>query len=57
MYMPDSHPSETAVVQESLLDSVSLLSKKRYPTIVRCLVNGDGVGFSDLEGVPMRGTQ
>ncbi|ESS10087.1 MAG: transcriptional regulator, HxlR family, partial [uncultured archaeon A07HN63] len=33
----------------SLLDSVSLLSKKWHPAIVRCLSGSDGLGFSDLE--------
>ncbi len=47
--MTDSHTNETPVVPESLLDSVSLLSKKWHPAIVRCLSNDDGLGFSDLE--------
>ncbi|WP_136716514.1 winged helix-turn-helix transcriptional regulator [Halorientalis salina] len=34
---------------ESLLESASLLSKKWHPAIVRCLEDGDGLGFSDLE--------
>jgi len=37
------------VVPDSLLDSVSLLSKKWHPAIVRCLSGSDGYGFSDLE--------
>jgi len=37
------------VVPDSLLDSVSLLSKKWHPAIVRSLSGSDGLGFSDLE--------
>lgn len=47
--MQDSTQSETAVLPESLLDSVSLLSKKWHPAIVRCLAANDDYGFSDLE--------
>ena len=37
------------MVPDSLLDSVSLLSKKWHPAIVRSLSVSDGLGFSDLE--------
>ena len=47
--MTDTHMRETPVIPESLLDSVSLLSKKWHPAIVRSLSGGDGQGFSDLE--------
>lgn len=47
--MTDSHTRETPVVPDSLLDSVSLLSKKWHPAIIRCLSGDDGQGFSDLE--------
>ena len=49
MSMTDSHARETPVVPDSLLDSVSLLSKKWHPALVRCLSATDGQGFSDLE--------
>lgn len=47
--MQDSTESGTAVLPESLLDSVSLLSKKWHPAIVRCLATNDDNGFSNLE--------
>mgnify|MGYP002762289640 CR=1 FL=1 len=47
--MSDSHTRETPIVPDSLLDSVSLLSKKWHPAIVRSLSGNDGMGFSDLE--------
>jgi Predicted transcriptional regulators len=47
--MSDSRTRETPVVPDSLLDSVSLLSKKWHPAIVRSLSGDDGMGFSDLE--------
>ena len=47
--MSDSHEHGTPLVPDSLLDSVSLLSKKWHPAIVRCLSDDDGHGFSDLE--------
>ena len=47
--MSDSYIRETPLVPESLLDSVSLLSKKWHPAIVRCLSADDGQGFSELE--------
>ncbi len=47
--MTDSHTRETPVVPDSLFDSVSLLSKKWHPAIVRRLSSTDGQGFSDLE--------
>ena len=47
--MQDSRSHETPVVPDSLLDSVSLLSKKWHPAIVRSLSGSDGLGFSDLE--------
>ena len=47
--MPDSHSRETPLVPDSLLDSVSLLSKKWHPAIIRSLSDDGGLGFSDLE--------
>lgn len=47
--MQDSRSHETPVVPDSLLDSVSLLSKKWHPAIIRSLSGSDGLGFSDLE--------
>jgi len=47
--MSDSHLHEAPLVPESLLDSVSLLSKKWHPAIIRCLSGDEGLGFSDLE--------
>lgn len=47
--MSDLHTRESPVVPDSLLDSVSLLSKKWHPAVVRCLSDNDGVGFSDLK--------
>lgn len=47
--MQDSTESGTAVLPDSLLDSVSLLSKKWHPAIVRCLATNDDYGFSDIE--------
>lgn len=47
--MSDSASPQDAVLPEYLLDSVSLLSKKWHPAIVRCLSGTDGHGFSDIE--------
>jgi DNA-binding HxlR family transcriptional regulator/DNA-binding response OmpR family regulator len=47
--MADPHTGETPVVPDSLLDSVSILSKKWHPAIVRCLSGEDSLGFSELE--------
>ncbi len=47
--MTDSHIREVPLAPDSLRDSVSLLSKKWHPTIVRCLSSDDGQEFSDLE--------
>ena len=47
--MTHSHASDTPVVPDSLLDSVSLLSKKWHPAIVRSLSGSDGHSYSDLE--------
>lgn len=47
--MSDSGSSQDAVLPGYLLDSVSLLSKKWHPAIVRCLSGTDGAGFSDIE--------
>jgi len=47
--MSDSHTGETPVVPDSLLDSVSILSKKWHPAVVRCLSGEAGLGFSELE--------
>jgi DNA-binding HxlR family transcriptional regulator/DNA-binding NarL/FixJ family response regulator len=41
--------SPSADVPEQLLESVSLLSKKWHPAVVRCLSESDGLGFSDIE--------
>lgn len=47
--MADSGSPQDAVLPGYLLDSVSLLSKKWHPAIVRCLSGTDGAGFSDIE--------
>jgi DNA-binding HxlR family transcriptional regulator/DNA-binding response OmpR family regulator len=47
--MSDPHSLDDSSVPEHLLESVSLLSKKWHPAVVRCLSGGDGLGFSDLE--------
>ncbi len=49
MIMSDSHSLDTPIVPDYLLESVSLLSKKWHPAIIRRLSGGDGLGFSDLE--------
>jgi len=41
--------ADDTLVPDSLKRSVSLLSKKWYPAIIRCLAMGDGLGYSDLE--------
>ena len=47
--MADSGSPQDAALPGYLLDSVSLLSKKWHPAIVRCLSGTDGAGFSDIE--------
>lgn len=47
--MTNSHPSDKPGIPEYLLESVSLLSKKWHPAVVRSLSSGDGLGFSELE--------
>ena len=47
--MSDSGSPQDAALPDYLLDSVSLLSKKWHPAIVRCLSGTDGAGFSDIE--------
>jgi len=47
--MSRSPSHEAPIAPEYLLDSVTLLSKKWHPAIVRCLSDSDGQGFSDLE--------
>lgn len=49
MSMSPSDASDSAVLPEYLSDSVSLLSKKWHPAIVRCLAETTGYGFSDIE--------
>lgn len=44
-----SSQSGNSLVPEYLRASVSLLSKKWHPAIVRCLATSDGLGYSDLE--------
>lgn len=41
--------SDSTVLPDYLLDSVSLLSKKWHPAIVRCLADTTDCGFSDIE--------
>lgn len=41
--------SDDALLPASLRQSVSLLSKKWHPAIIRCLATNDGLGYSDLE--------
>ena len=45
---PSSRPGDS-LVPEYLRASVSLLSKKWHPAIVRCLATSEGLGYSDLE--------
>jgi DNA-binding HxlR family transcriptional regulator/DNA-binding response OmpR family regulator len=40
---------DNALLPEYLEQSVSLLSKKWHPAIIRCLATSDGLGYSDLE--------
>ena len=47
--MTDSRPPDISELPEHLLESVSLLSKKWHPAVIRCLSGADGLGFSDLE--------
>ncbi|ESS03316.1 MAG: putative transcriptional regulator [uncultured archaeon A07HR67] len=47
--MPHSNSPQEPVLPDYLLDSVSMLSKKWHPAIVRCLSGTDGAGFSDIE--------
>lgn len=47
--MPHSNSPQESVLPDYLLDSVSMLSKKWHPAIVRCLSGTDGAGFSDIE--------
>lgn len=44
-----SNSPDDPILPGHLLDSVSLLSKKWHPAIVRCLSGTDGRGFSDIE--------
>ena len=41
--------ADDTLLPESLKQSVSLLSKKWHPAIIRCLAMSDGLGYSDLE--------
>jgi len=41
--------SDDTLLPDSLKRSVSLLSKKWHPAIIRCLAMSDGLGYSDLE--------
>ncbi|MEF8784593.1 MAG: winged helix-turn-helix transcriptional regulator [Haloarculaceae archaeon] len=47
--MSNRHSSDESSAPEYLLDSVSLLSKKWHPAVVRCLADSDGLGYSDIE--------
>jgi DNA-binding HxlR family transcriptional regulator/DNA-binding response OmpR family regulator len=47
--MADESSQTTGQAPDHLLTSASLLSKKWHPAIVRCLADGDGYGFSDIE--------
>lgn len=48
--MADPHPHpDTPLVPDTLTQSVSILSKKWHPAIIRCLSEGDGLGYSDIE--------
>jgi len=41
--------ADDTLLPDSLKRGVSLLSKKWYPAIIRCLAMSDGLGYSDLE--------
>lgn len=41
--------SDDALIPDYLAESLSLLSKKWHPAIIRCLSTTDGLGYSDLE--------
>ena len=41
--------SDDSLVPESLRTSLSLLSKKWHPAIIRCLATSGGLGYSDIE--------
>ena len=47
--MSNRHSHDGPSAPEYLLDSVSLLSKKWHPAVVRCLADSGGLGYSDLE--------
>jgi DNA-binding HxlR family transcriptional regulator/DNA-binding response OmpR family regulator len=47
--MPGSNSLDKPNIPDYLLESVSLLSKKWHPAVIRCLSTGEGLGFSDLE--------
>jgi DNA-binding HxlR family transcriptional regulator/DNA-binding response OmpR family regulator len=47
--MSNRHSHDEPSAPEYLLDSVSLLSKKWHPAVVRCLADSGGLGYSDLE--------
>ncbi len=48
--MSNRHSHDEPSAPKYLLDSVSLLSKKWHPAVVRCLADSGGLGYSDLEG-------
>lgn len=48
--MSGPHSFDGASAPEHLLDSVSLVSKKWHPAIVRCLSDSGGLGYSAIEG-------
>lgn len=48
--MPNPDSGGDPILPGHLLDSVSLLSKKWHPAIVRCLSGHDENGFSDIQG-------
>lgn len=43
------HSSDDSDTPDSLLESVSLLSRKWHPLVVRALSGGNGLGYSDIE--------
>ncbi|WP_435099141.1 winged helix-turn-helix transcriptional regulator [Halorubrum sp. N11] len=48
--MLNSNSGDDPLLPGHLLDSVSLLSKKWHPAIIRCLSGNDENGFSDIQG-------
>lgn len=48
--MSGPHSGDNSSVPEHLRDSVSLISRKWHPSIIRFLSGSDGAGYSDIEG-------